>query len=117
MSSIQIALHYQLSQAYNNIINRNWKDAWNKLNKNDADFVSMVSSDELINRNWKNEWNKLNKNNADFVSMVSSDELINRNWKDAWNKLNKNNATMSAWYPVTSPSIGIGRMNGTSSTK
>ena len=85
--------------------------------QNNADNVSMASSDEPINRNWKVEWNKLNKNNADNVSMVSSDELINRNWKNEWNKLNKIMWTMSAWYPVTSSSTGIGRMNGTSSTK
>ena len=57
------------------------------------------------------------QNNADNVSMVSSDELINRNWKVEWNKLNKIMQTMSAWHSVTSLSTGIGRLNGTSSIK
>ena len=85
--------------------------------QNNVDNVSMVSIDEPINRNWRDAWNKLNKNNVDNVSMVSSNELINRNLKNEWNKLNKIMQTMSAWYPLTRPSTGIGRINGTSVIK
>ena len=71
------------------LINRNWKNEWNKLNKIMQTMSAWHHSDELINRNWKVEFmEQAQQNNADNVSMASSDEPINRNWKVEWNKLN-----------------------------